>query len=434
MRAVDIIEKTRDGQPLTGEEIGFFVEEFTSGSIPDYQVAAWAMAVYFRGMTDEETIALTLAMARSGQMLDLHDVAPFIVDKHSTGGVGDKTTLSVAPIVASLGVRVGKMSGRCLSFSGGTLDKLESIPGWQSNLSLDEFKQQLVKVGLVIAGQTADMAPADGRLYALRDVTGTVPSLALVASSIMSKKLAGGADAIVLDVKSGRGAFMDTEDEALRLAQLMLRIGRRLDRRMAVVISDMNQPLGNAVGNALEVVEAIETLKGAGPMDFREHTIVISAEMLLLAGHAKDERDAREMATGALDSGSALVKFREYVEAQGGDGQVVDDQQRLPSARFVCQVLCPQSGYVAAVDAREIGLAVVEMGGGRTRKGDVIDHAAGVVLHAKIGDRVEKEDPLADVHVNDWARLEPALSRVSNAYTFQDQPTKSSHYILRILR
>ena len=434
MRAVDIIEKTRDGQPLTDEEIGFFIQEFTSGSIPDYQVAAWAMSVYFRGMTDEETTALTFAMAQSGQILDLHDVAPFIVDKHSTGGVGDKTTLSVGPVVASLGVQVGKMSGRCLSFSGGTLDKLESIPGWQSNLSLEEFKQQLVKVGLVIAGQTADMVPADGRLYALRDVTGTVPSPALVASSIMSKKLAGGADAIVLDVKAGRGAFMDTEDEALRLAHLMLRIGRRLDRRMTAVISDMNQPLGNAVGNALEVAEAIETLRGAGPMDFREHTIVISAEMLLLAGHAKEERDAREMATGALDSGRALDKFREFVEAQGGDGLVVDDQQRLPSARFVCQVPCPQSGYVAAVDAREIGLAIVEMGGGRARKGDAIDHAAGVVLHAKIGDRVERGDPLVEVHINDQDRLESALPRVSSAYTFQDQPTKSPQQIRRIIR
>ncbi len=433
MRAVDIIVKKRDGGELTAEEIEFFVRGFTRGEIPDYQVAAWAMAVYWRGMTDAETTALTLAMARSGETLDLHDVAPLVVDKHSTGGVGDKTTLAVGPIVASLGVPVGKMSGRGLSFSGGTLDKLESIAGWRAGLTIAEFKAQLRTVGLVVAGQTADLAPADGKLYALRDVTGTVPSLPLIASSIMSKKIASGADAIVLDVKTGRGAFMEEEDDAVRLAELMLRIGRSMGKRMAAVISDMSQPLGHAVGNALEVREAIETLRGGGPPDFREHTIVVASEMLRLAHKVREAEEGRKSVASALDSGRALTKFREFVVAQGGDGKQVDDPDLLPRARLVEPLLSPRAGYLATIDAREVGLAVVALGGGREKKGDPIDHAVGVVLNAKVGDRVEKGQPLLVIHANDEARLREARERLLRAYTWSDGPVSPPRLIRRVL-
>jgi pyrimidine-nucleoside phosphorylase len=433
MRAVDIIVKKRDGGELTAEEIEFFVRGFTQGEIPDYQVAAWAMAVYWRGMTDAETTALTLAMARSGEMLDLHDVAPLVVDKHSTGGVGDKTTLAVGPIVASLGVPVGKMSGRGLSFSGGTLDKLESIAGWRAGLTIAEFKAQLRTVGLVVAGQTAELAPADGKLYALRDVTGTVPSLPLIASSVMSKKIASGADAIVLDVKTGRGAFMEEEDEAVRLAEMMLRIGRSMGKRMAAVISDMSQPLGRAVGNALEVREAIETLRGGGPPDFIEHTIVVASEMLRLASKARDAEEGRGLAERALDSGRALAKFREFVTAQGGSGKQIDDPHLLPRARLVEPLPSPRAGYLASIDAREVGLAVVALGGGREKKGDPIDHAVGVVLNAKVGDRVEKGQPLLVIHANDEARLREARARLLRAYTWGNGPVSPPPLIRRVL-
>ncbi len=434
MRAVDIIVKKRDGGELTPEEIEFFVQGFTRGEIPDYQVAAWAMAVYWRGMTDAETTALTLAMARSGEMLDLHEVAPFVVDKHSTGGVGDKTTLVVGPVVASLGVPVGKMSGRGLSFSGGTLDKLESISGWRASLTITEFKEQLRTVGLVIAGQTADLAPADGKLYALRDVTGTVPSLPLIASSIMSKKIAGGADGIVLDVKTGRGAFMEEETDAVRLADLMLRIGRSLGRRMAAVISDMSQPLGRAVGNALEVREALETLCGAGPPDFREHSIIVAGEMLRLAEIARDEEEGRRLAQGALDSGRALDKFRQFVAAQGGDPRQIDDPDLLPRARWVEPLLSSRSGYLAAIDAREVGLAILDLGGGRAKKGDPIDHAVGVVLSAKVGDWVERDQPLLVIHANDAVRLQEARARLLRAYAWRERPISPPRLIRRVLR
>lgn len=434
MRAVDVIIKKRDGGELTPEEIEFFVQGFTRGEIPDYQVAAWAMAVYWRGMTDAETTALTLAMARSGEVLDLHDVSPFVVDKHSTGGVGDKTTLVVGPVVASLGLPVGKMSGRGLSFSGGTLDKLESISGWHASLTIAEFKEQLRTVGLVIAGQTADLAPADGKLYALRDVTGTVSSLPLIASSIMSKKIAGGADGIVLDVKTGRGAFMEDEASAVRLADLMLRIGRGLGRRMAAVISDMDQPLGRAVGNALEVQEAIETLRGDGPPDFREHAIVVAGEMLRLAGLARDEEECRRLAREALDSGRALAKFRQFVMAQGGDPRQVDDPNLLPRARWVEPLLSPRAGYLAAIDAREVGLATLDLGGGRVKKGDPIDHAVGVVLNAKVGDWVERNQPLLVIHANDESRLREARARLLRAYAWSEEPVTPPSLIRRVLR
>jgi len=436
MRIVDIIRTKRDGGELTREEIEFFIKGYVAGDVPDYQAAAWCMAVFFRGMTPRETTYLTEAMAFSGTTLDLHDVAPFIVDKHSSGGVGDKTTLVVGPLVASLGVPVGKMSGRGLSFSGGTLDKLESIPGFRSGLTIEQFKHQLQEVGVVVAGQTHELAPADGKLYALRDVTGTVSSLPLIASSIMSKKIASGADAIVLDVKVGKGAFMETLPEAVELAELMAKIGRGLGRRMTALIGDMSQPLGSAVGNALEVAEAIETLHGGGPADFRQHCVDVAAEMLLIAGVARDPEEGREKATACLAGGAAWDKFRQFVAAQGGDLCFVDDPGRLPKAPLVEPLVASRSGYVARADAREIGFTVVDLGGGRARKGDPVDPAVGVVLaeRGKIGRRVEAGEPLLWVHARAREALDAALVRLANAYGFSDQPVAVPPVIHRIIR
>jgi pyrimidine-nucleoside phosphorylase len=436
MRAVDIITKKRDAEELSQSEIESFIAGYVAGDIPDYQAAAWCMAVYCRGMTPEETTHLTAAMANSGAMLDLHDVAPFTIDKHSSGGVGDKTTLVVAPLVASLGVPVAKMSGRGLSFSGGTLDKLESIKGFNANLTIGQFKRQLRDVGIVVAGQTHDLAPADGKLYALRDVTGTVPSLALIASSIMSKKIAAGADAIVLDVKAGHGAFMPTVPLAVELAGLMLRIGKNLGRRMSALIGDMSQPLGLAVGNALEVVEAVETLKGNGPPDFRQHCLDVAAEMLVLSGLRTNPGDAHLLAGSALDSGAAWSKFRQFIVAQGGDIAMVEHPERLPSAPLVEPVLSPQTGYVARVDAREIGFAVVDLGGGRARKSDSVDSAVGVKLapRAKIGAQVEAQQPLLWVHARSKQTLDAALTRLQSAYSFSSEPVEEPPLIHKVIR
>jgi pyrimidine-nucleoside phosphorylase len=436
MRAVDIITKKRDGDELTQGEIEWFVKGYVAGEIPDYQAAAWCMAVFCRGMTALETTHLTAAMAYSGATLDLHDVTPFSMDKHSSGGVGDKTTLVVAPLVASLGVPIAKMSGRGLSFSGGTLDKLESIAGFNAELSIEQFKKQLKEIGIVVAGQTHDLAPADGMLYALRDVTGTVPSLALIASSIMSKKIAAGADAIVLDVKAGHGAFMTTIPEAVELAESMLRIGRNLGRRMSAIIGDMNQPLGLAVGNALEVVEAIETLRGTGPADFRQHCLDVATEMLLLAGSIVSQRDAYRSAVSTIENGSAWNKFREFITAQGGDLSLVENPTLLPTAPIVEPLLSPGAGYVERVDAREIGFAVVNLGGGRTRKSDSIDPAVGVRLapNSKIGARVDSGQPLLWVHARSKQTLEAALPRLQNAYSFSREPVEAPALIHRILR
>jgi pyrimidine-nucleoside phosphorylase len=436
MRIVDIITKKRDGGELTREEIEAFIRGYVSGDVPDYQAAAWAMAVCFQGMTHAETAALTEAMAFSGETLDLHDTLPFIVDKHSSGGVGDKTTLVVGPIVATLGVPVGKMSGRGLSFSGGTLDKLESIPGFTTGLSLDQFKRQLKEVGLVVAGQTQDLAPADGKLYALRDVTGTVPSLPLIASSIMSKKIAAGADAIVLDVKVGQGAFMETVPAAVELAELMVAIGQRLGRKMAALIGDMSQPLGLAVGNALEVKEAIDTLRGRGPADFRDHCIDVSREMLLISGKASDPEEAARAARRALEDGSAWGKFREFVAAQGGDVSYVDAPERLPSAERVAPLLSPVDGYVAKMDAREVGYTVVDLGGGRARKEDSIDPAVGVMLAegTKVGRYVQSGAPLLWVHAAREEDLRAAVSRLARAVLISPDEVDAPPLVHRVIR
>ena len=420
MRAVDIIIKKRDKQQLSAQEIAFFVQGFTSGTIPDYQVASFAMAVFLNGMTSFETADLTLAMAHSGQVLDLSSVVDVAVDKHSSGGVGDKTSISVMPIVAACGLPVGKMSGRGLGFSGGTIDKLESIPGYRVDLTPDEFKQQLKKIGLVLTGQSLDLAPADGKLYALRDVTGTVGSMPLIASSIMSKKIASGVQAIVLDVKTGLGAFMQSLDESRTLADLMIDIGKLAGRDVVALLSDMNQPLGCAVGNSLEVVEAIDMLKGGGPEDFREHCLHVSAHMLVLGKRAKDLDEGRTMAEKSITDGSAFNKLRVLVEAQDGDVSYVDDVSKFPRAKFISVVESPRSGYISQVHARLVGEAAVALGAGRAKKSDAIDHTVGFLIHKKVGDRVEEGDALFTIHANDQSRLKEALESVLGAHSFSD--------------
>lgn len=422
MRAVDIIIKKRDGGELTSEEIEFFVRGFTNGDIPDYQASAFAMAVLLKGMTPFETAELTLAMAGSGQVLNLSNVVDIAVDKHSSGGVGDKTSLAVLPMVAACGLPVGKMSGRGLGFSGGTLDKLESIPGYRVDLSTDEFKKQLKEKGIVLTGQSLDLAPADGKLYALRDVTGTVPSIPLIASSIMCKKIAAGAQAILLDVKTGLGAFMETLEEARELAGLMVDIGKLAHRETVALLSDMNQPLGHAVGNALEVVEAIDTLHNGGPADFREHCLHVSAHMLVLGKRARDLEEGRRMAEGSLADGSAFEKLRILVAAQGGDVSYVDDPSRFPAAKFVEVVNAPESGFLSQIQARTIGEASVALGAGRAKKGDPVDHAVGFVIHHKVGDRIEAGQPLFTIHANDAALQAEARERVADAHRISQTP------------
>jgi len=422
MRAVDVIIKKREKGELTREEIEFFIRGFVDGSIPDYQASAFAMAVLLNGMTPHETTDLTIAMAHSGQTLDLRDVVDIAVDKHSSGGVGDKTTLTVLPTVAACGLPVGKMSGRGLGFSGGTLDKLESIPGYRVDLTTDEFKRQLKEKGIVLTGQSLDLAPADGKLYALRDVTGTVPSIPLIASSIMCKKIAAGAHAILLDVKTGLGAFMETLDDARVLAKLMVDIGKLAGREVVALLSDMNQPLGCAVGNSLEVIEAIETLHGGGPVDFREHCLRVCAHMLVLGKRAKDLEEGRAMAEKAIADGSAFEKFRVLVQAQGGDVTYVDAASKFPRAKFIEEVKAHRSGSISQVHARSVGEASVVLGAGRAKKTDAVDHAVGIVVHKKVGDMVEKGEPLFTFHANDESKLAEARARVVAAYSFSDTP------------
>jgi len=422
MRAVDIIIKKRDKIELTAQEIQFFVHGYTNGDIPDYQASAFAMAVMLNDMTPQETTDLTLAMANSGQVLDLSKIVDIAVDKHSSGGVGDKTSIAVMPIVAACGLSVGKMSGRGLGFSGGTLDKLESIKGYRVDLSTDEFKKQLKEKGIVLTGQSLDLAPADGKFYALRDVTGTVPSLPLIASSIMSKKIAAGAQAIVLDVKTGNGAFMETLDEARKLANLMVDIGRLAGRKTVALLSDMNQPLGEAVGNALETIEAINTLKGKGPADFVEHCLHVASHVLLIGDKAKSLDEARKMAEKSISDGSALEKLRVLVTAQGGDVTYIDDTRKFERTQIVEQVKASRSGNISQVNARSVGEAAVALGAGRAKKGDPIDHAVGFIIRKKVGDAVKSGDVLFEIHANDKAKLEEARAAVLSAFQFSEQP------------
>lgn len=423
MRAVDIIIKKRDHGELSKEEIEFFVQGFTRGEISDYQVAAWAMAVLLNGMTDQETTDLTLAIAHSGSVQDLSGVVEIAVDKHSTGGVGDKTTLVVEPVVAACGLAVGKMSGRGLGFSGGTLDKLESIPGYRTNLSTEEFMAQLKRIGLVLTGQSGDLAPADGKLYALRDVTGTVPSTPLIASSVMSKKIAGGAQAIVLDVKVGLGAFMETVEDARKLSKLMVTIGKLSGRKVVALLSDMNQPLGQAVGNALELREAIDTLHGGGPADFREHCLVVSSHMLRLGNKAANLDEARRMAEAAIRDGRGWGKFRELVEAHGGDVRAVDEPERLPKAAFVKEMRAEKAGWLAQINARVVGETSVALGAGRAKKSDAIDHGVGILVHHKVGERVEAGEVLFTIHARNQAEAEQAGEALRQALAWSEHPT-----------
>ena len=434
MRAVDIIIKKRDRLELNREEIEFFINGYAQGDIPDYQAAAWAMAVLLNGMSPRETTDLTLAIAHSGEMLDLSGVVPIAVDKHSTGGVGDKTTLVVEPLVAACGLPVGKMSGRGLGFSGGTLDKMESIPGYRTNLSTQEFLDQLRTHGLVLTGQTGELAPADGKLYALRDVTGTVQSIPLIASSVMSKKIASGAQAIVLDVKVGVGAFMPTLEEARQLAELMVSIARMAGRKAVALISDMDQPLGQAVGNALEVKEAIETLHGNGPQDFVEHCLVVATHLLVLGGKADGESQARAMAEKALRNGNAWERFRTLVQTQGGDVAYIDHPDRLPKATLIEAVTAQRSGYLKMVDARIIGETSVLLGAGRAKKEDAIDHAVGILVHSKVGDRVVAGQMLFTVHANNEGRLREALRLLHGAVQYSDRPVEPLPLFYDVIR
>ncbi len=415
MRAVEIIEKKRDGGSLTRNEIDFFIQGYASGEIPDYQAAAWAMAVVLRGMTPEETTHLTLAMAESGETLDLRAVVDIAVDKHSSGGVGDKTSLAVVPMVRACGLPVGKMSGRGLGFSGGTLDKLESIPGYRTDLSKEEFLHQLESLGMVLTGQSMDLAPADGKLYALRDVTGTVQSIPLIASSIMSKKIAAGAQAILLDVKAGNGAFMTSVEQARRLATLMVSIGELSGRHVAAVLSDMNQPLGEAVGNALEMKEAIQTLQGQGPRDFKEHCLEIASLMLVLGKKADSKHTAHQMAKESIESGSGFEYLQKLVQAQGGDVSVLNDPSKLPEAPIRSTLKAQDSGFVSEVHARKVGETAVVLGAGRTKKGQAIDLAVGIMVHVKVGDAVERGQPILTLHARDENTLAQAKKKLSEA-------------------
>ncbi len=416
MRAYDIIRTKRDSGKLSAAEIEFVVRGFTSGEIPDYQVASWLMAIFLRGMDAEETSSLTMAMANSGDVLDLSPIAGRKVDKHSTGGVADTTTLVLGPLVAATGVPVAKMSGRGLGHSGGTIDKLEAIPGMRVELSREEFIRQVNEVKLAVVGQSASLAPADKLIYALRDVTATVESIPLIASSIMSKKIASGADAIVLDVKCGDGAFMKTQDDASRLAETMVDIGRQVARPTVAVITDMNQPLGNAIGNSLEVLEAIDTLSGRGPADLVEVCFTLGAQMLVLAGKVADPREGRELLREALTSGRGLQKFREFVQAQGGDPAVVDEPDRLPRAAFVEEVQATESGFIQAIAAEALGSAAVTLGAGRARKGDLIDLAVGIQVKKRLGQMVEVGEPLAALYANDAGKLAEARRVVGGAF------------------
>ncbi|WP_282059737.1 pyrimidine-nucleoside phosphorylase [Bacillus pumilus] len=400
MRMVDIIAKKRDGKELSSEEISFFVKEYTDGTIPDYQASALAMAIFFQDMTDQERADLTLAMANSGDTIDLSAIEGIKVDKHSTGGVGDTTTLVLAPLVAALDVPVAKMSGRGLGHTGGTVDKLEAVKGFHVEITKDEFIELVNRHKVAVIGQSGNLTPADKKLYALRDVTGTVNSIPLIASSIMSKKIAAGADAIVLDVKTGAGAFMKTPEDSEKLAKAMVRIGNNVGRQTMAVISDMSQPLGLAIGNSLEVKEAIDTLKGEGPEDLNELVLTLGSQMVVLAKKAETLDQAREKLIEVMKNGKALEKFKEFLENQGGDGSIVDQPEKLPQAPYQIDVPAKEAGVVAEIVADEIGVAAMILGAGRATKEDEIDLSVGIMLNKKVGDRVEKGDSLVTLHAN----------------------------------
>ena len=433
MRAVDIIIKKRDGGALSTAEIDFLIAGYTSGAIGDEQMAAWAMAVVLRGMDDRETTDLTLAMAHSGDTLDLHDIASLTVDKHSTGGIGDKTSLVLGPMLAAAGMTVAKMSGRGLGFSGGTIDKLESIPGFRAELSAEAFRAG-VQRGLVIAAQSGDLAPADKKLYALRDITGTVESIPLIAASIMCKKLAAGADCIVLDVKIGDGAFMRTIEDARRLARTMVAIGNRAGRRTAALISSMAQPLGRAIGNAVEVREAIATLRGAGPADVLDLCALLGGELAVLAGQVATPEAGEALMRAVVADRRALAALRAMVAGQGGDVAVIDDPTLLASAPTTLDLLATRAGYLAVIDGAALGNAVNALGGGRNRKGDAIDHRVGLTIHARIGDVLAVGQPLVSIHAASEAAAAGVADTLLAACTIVDAPVPAPPLVLEVVR
>jgi len=434
MRAVDVIARKRDGHELTRDEINFIIRGYTAGEVADYQMAALLMAIYLRGMTTGETLALTEAMLHSGEVLDLSDLGRPRVDKHSTGGVGDKTSLVIAPVVAAAGILVPMISGRALAHSGGTLDKLESIPGFRTELSLVEFRSTLKEVGAALIGQTAEIAPADKKLYALRDVTATVACRPLMAASIMSKKMAEGASGLVLDVKTGSGAFLKKEEDARELAELMISIARGMNKECIVLITDMNQPLGRAVGNSLELIEAFETLKGRGPEDFNTLCRELSAEMLVMGGVAVDVERARDVYHDLIASGAAWEKMREIIRAQGGDARAIDDYRLLPGAKHHQDVVASQSGYVQAIDTEAIGHASMLLGAGRARLDTAIDLGVGLTVRAKIGDEVNRDSTLATVHFN-AATVDGEIERdIREAYKIGREPVEPPKLIKAVLR
>ena len=434
MRMYDLIMKKRNGKPLEKEEIDWMISEYTAGRIPDYQMSAFLMAVYFQGMREEETLNLTMAMAHSGEMLDLSGIRGIKVDKHSTGGVGDKTSLALTPMVAACGIRVAKMSGRGLGHTGGTIDKLESFSGFSTEISAEQFEEQVNRIGISVMGQTADLAPADKKLYALRDVTATVDQMSLIASSIMSKKLAAGADAIVLDVKTGSGAFMKTRQDALALAEEMVRIGNGAGKHTIAVVSDMNQPLGNAVGNALEVQEAIATLRGEGPEDFTELCLTIGSYMLVAGKKADTPEEARAMLQRVMADGSALKKLEEFVEAQGGDPEQVRHPELLPAAAIQEPILAPMDGYLQSIQCEEVGNCSMILGGGRETKESELDLSVGLILHKKTGDFVKKGEPLATIHANDREKAAQASQRYLAACRIGEEPVQRPELIHAVIR
>jgi len=433
MRTVDLIQRKRDGEELAPEEISFLVNGYTSGEIPDYQMSSFLMATFFSGMTDREVSRLTECMLSSGDRVDLSAIPGVKVDKHSTGGVGDKTSFIVAPLAAAAGVVVPMMSGRALGHTGGTLDKLESIPGFRTNLSVDEFRNQLAEIGLAFIGQSDHLAPADGKLYALRDVTATVESIPLISSSIMSKKLAEGIDALVLDVKVGSGAFMKKQVDARRLAQAMVGIGRRMDKKVQALITDMNQPLGYAVGNALEIMEASQTLQNAGPADLTKLSLELAARMIFLGKKVPTLDEARRTAEKHLVDGSAYKKFKQAVQAQGGNPQALDKFELLPNATGMREITSPRGGYVAAIDAEDIGIASNMIGAGRDRKEDQIDPAVGIILEVKAGEKVDAGSVLCRIYYTREDRVEEAADMVEDAFRISGQKPDERELILEVV-
>lgn len=434
MNMVDIITKKRDGGELSPEEIHFFIDNYVKSSIPDYQASALLMAIYFRGLSRAETFALTEAMEFSGDVEDLSDLPGVKVDKHSTGGVGDKTTLVVAPVAAAAGVTVAKMSGRGLGFTGGTADKLEAIPGFRTRLEPEEFRKQLEELGLAVITQTGSITPADKKIYALRDVTGTVESPGLIASSIMSKKLAAGSDGIVLDVKCGSGALLKDLAEAENMAELMIDIGRNAGRKMVAVISDMSQPLGQAVGNALEVEEAVQVLKGGGPEDLRKLCLELAGEMIWIGGRAESFQEGKETAEQVLSDGRALEKFREMVRRQGGDDRIIEEPERMGSSRYSRDVFAERDGFITEMAAQEIGRASQHLGAGRLRKEDEIDFTAGIRMHIRIGNFVKEGDVLATLYGADSRRLEEAETILEAAVRISSEPAAPPKLIKKIIQ